>query len=188
MRRAALSEVGGKGRLHVRLVALFSIIASVPTLLVVIFASMLFQSGVKFWFSDQAQDRSRERRECLADLRARASGARQARRAGHGRATSSPASTSSASKARRFGTISSIRRQRGSSPKPLSWRSIRTAEVSSEIEVNFDDRPLARPVSGGDAAVDAGRRDPHEPRPAIGSRPSSGSTRRCRSISTAPAS
>ena len=26
-----------------------------PTLLVVIFASMLFQSGVKFWFSDQAQ-------------------------------------------------------------------------------------------------------------------------------------
>ena len=28
---------------------------SIPTLLVVIFASMLFQSGVKFWFSDQAQ-------------------------------------------------------------------------------------------------------------------------------------
>ena len=55
IRRAAASDVGGRGRLHVRLVALFSIIASVPTLLVVIFASMLFQSGVKFWFSDQAQ-------------------------------------------------------------------------------------------------------------------------------------
>jgi two-component system nitrogen regulation sensor histidine kinase NtrY len=55
IRRAAQSEIGGKGRLHVRLVALFSIIASVPTLLVVIFASMLFQGGVSFWFSDQAQ-------------------------------------------------------------------------------------------------------------------------------------
>src|SRR5690606_32180410 len=55
IRRAATSEVGGRGRLHVRLVALFSIIASVPTLLVVIFASLLFQSGVNFWFSDQAK-------------------------------------------------------------------------------------------------------------------------------------
>jgi two-component system nitrogen regulation sensor histidine kinase NtrY len=55
IQRAVRSDIGGKGRLHVRLVALFSIIASVPTLLVVIFASMLFQSGVKFWFSDEAQ-------------------------------------------------------------------------------------------------------------------------------------
>jgi two-component system nitrogen regulation sensor histidine kinase NtrY len=55
IRRASQMGIGGKGSLHVRLVALFSIIASVPTLLVVIFASMLFQSGVKFWFSDQAQ-------------------------------------------------------------------------------------------------------------------------------------
>jgi len=55
IRRAVRSDIGGKGRLHVRLVALFSIIASVPTLLVVIFASLLFQSGVKFWFSEQAQ-------------------------------------------------------------------------------------------------------------------------------------
>jgi two-component system nitrogen regulation sensor histidine kinase NtrY len=55
IRRAVRSDIGGKGRLHVRLVALFSIIAMVPTLLVVIFASMLFQSGVNFWFSDQAQ-------------------------------------------------------------------------------------------------------------------------------------
>jgi two-component system, NtrC family, nitrogen regulation sensor histidine kinase NtrY len=53
--RAAQSLVGSRGRLHVRLVALFSVIASVPTLLVVIFASLLFQYGVEFWFSDRAK-------------------------------------------------------------------------------------------------------------------------------------
>lgn len=42
-------------RLHVRLVALFSVVAAVPSLLVVIFASLLFQFGVEFWFSDRAQ-------------------------------------------------------------------------------------------------------------------------------------
>jgi len=55
MRRAAASPLGGRGLLHVRLVALFSVIASVPTLLVVIFASFLFQSGTSFWFSDRAR-------------------------------------------------------------------------------------------------------------------------------------
>jgi two-component system nitrogen regulation sensor histidine kinase NtrY len=55
MRRAARSPIGGRGRLHVRLVALFSVIASVPTLLVVIFASLLFQIGTDFWFSARAQ-------------------------------------------------------------------------------------------------------------------------------------
>ena len=55
-RRAAQSPIGGKGRLHVRLVALFSGIAAVPTLLVVIFASILFQYGVEFWFSERARD------------------------------------------------------------------------------------------------------------------------------------
>lgn len=54
-RRAARSPVGGGGRLHVRLVALFSVIAATPTLLVVIFASLLFQYGVEFWFSDRAR-------------------------------------------------------------------------------------------------------------------------------------
>ncbi|MBY8821402.1 sensor histidine kinase [Sphingomonas colocasiae] len=54
-RRAARSLVGGGGGLHVRLVALFSLIAAVPTLLVVIFASLLFQYGVEFWFSDRAR-------------------------------------------------------------------------------------------------------------------------------------
>ncbi|MDB5689359.1 MAG: signal transduction histidine kinase, partial [Sphingomonas bacterium] len=53
--RAARSGMGGGARLHVRLVALFSAIASVPTLLVVIFASLLFQYGVEFWFSDRAR-------------------------------------------------------------------------------------------------------------------------------------
>ena len=55
MRRTARSQIGGKGRLHVRLVALFSVIAAVPTLLVVIFASVLFQSGVQFWYSERAR-------------------------------------------------------------------------------------------------------------------------------------
>jgi two-component system nitrogen regulation sensor histidine kinase NtrY len=55
MRRAAEGLVGGDGRMHVRLVAMFSLIASVPTLMVVIFASLLFQYGVQFWFSDSAR-------------------------------------------------------------------------------------------------------------------------------------
>jgi two-component system nitrogen regulation sensor histidine kinase NtrY len=45
----------GSGRLHVRLVALFSVIAVVPTVLVAIFASLLFQSGLEFWFSNRAR-------------------------------------------------------------------------------------------------------------------------------------
>lgn len=53
--RAARSMAGGSGRLHVRLVALFSLIAAAPTLLVVIFASLLFQFGVDFWFSDRSR-------------------------------------------------------------------------------------------------------------------------------------
>ncbi|MBC7985748.1 MAG: HAMP domain-containing protein [Sphingomonadaceae bacterium] len=53
--RAARSPAGGNGRLHVRLVALFSGLAAVPTLLVVIFASVLFQQGVQFWYSDSAR-------------------------------------------------------------------------------------------------------------------------------------
>ncbi|SOB87861.1 two-component system, NtrC family, nitrogen regulation sensor histidine kinase NtrY [Sphingomonas guangdongensis] len=55
IRRAQRSPVGGEGRLHVRLVALFSVLASVPTLLVTIFASLLFQYGVEFWSSDRAR-------------------------------------------------------------------------------------------------------------------------------------
>ena len=46
----------GSGRLHVRLVALFTAIAAVPTVLVAIFASLLFQSGLEFWFSNRARN------------------------------------------------------------------------------------------------------------------------------------
>ena len=53
MRRAARSPLGGRGRLHVRLVALFSALASVPALLVVIFASLILQEGTNFWFSNK---------------------------------------------------------------------------------------------------------------------------------------
>ena len=55
IRRAVHAGLGGRGRLHVRLVAIFSIIASVPTLLVVVFASLLFQGGMEFWFSQRAE-------------------------------------------------------------------------------------------------------------------------------------
>ena len=58
-RRVAMAraEKGGLagGRLHTRLVALFSVIAAVPTVMVAIFASLLFQSGLEFWFSDRAR-------------------------------------------------------------------------------------------------------------------------------------
>jgi len=46
----------GSGRLHVRLVALFSALAAVPTVLVAIFASLLFQSALDFWFSNRARN------------------------------------------------------------------------------------------------------------------------------------
>ncbi len=54
LRRAA-ENIGGTGQMHVRLVFIFSLIAAVPTLLVVVFASWLFQSGVEFWFSDSSR-------------------------------------------------------------------------------------------------------------------------------------
>jgi two-component system nitrogen regulation sensor histidine kinase NtrY len=53
--RAAKSGAGSEGRLHVRLVAIFSVLASVPTLFVAVTASLLFQYGVDFWFSDRAR-------------------------------------------------------------------------------------------------------------------------------------
>ena len=54
LRRAA-ETIGGKGRLHVQLVLLFSMIAALPTLLVVIFASWQFQINAEFWFSDSSR-------------------------------------------------------------------------------------------------------------------------------------
>jgi len=54
-RRIAIRRSGTVARLHVRLVFFFSLVAAVPTLLVAIFASFLFQSGVEFWFSDNSR-------------------------------------------------------------------------------------------------------------------------------------
>ena len=52
-RRLAIRRAGdSSARLHVKLVAFFSLVAAVPTLLVAVFASILFQSGVEFWFND----------------------------------------------------------------------------------------------------------------------------------------
>jgi two-component system nitrogen regulation sensor histidine kinase NtrY len=55
MKRAARSPIGGRGRLHVRLAAIFSLIAAAPTLMLMVFASILFQSGVQFWSSERAR-------------------------------------------------------------------------------------------------------------------------------------
>ncbi len=55
LKRAENSNIGSKQLLHVRLVAIFSAITAVPTLLLVVFASLLFQSGVQFWFSGSAR-------------------------------------------------------------------------------------------------------------------------------------
>lgn len=54
-RRAADSKIGGNGRLHVRLVAIFSLVASIPVVLMVIIASLLFQYGVDTWYSKRAR-------------------------------------------------------------------------------------------------------------------------------------
>ncbi len=54
-RRAIKRAAGSTARLHVRLVAFFSLIAAIPTLLVAIFAAILFQSGIEFWFSDSSR-------------------------------------------------------------------------------------------------------------------------------------
>src|SRR5690606_38535227 len=42
-------------QLHIRLVGLFSMVAIIPTVLVVGFAAYLFDSGLQFWFSDRVR-------------------------------------------------------------------------------------------------------------------------------------
>ena len=54
-RRAARSGAGGGAQLHVRLVAIFSVLATVPTVLLAVIASLLFQYGAEFWFSGHAR-------------------------------------------------------------------------------------------------------------------------------------
>lgn len=53
--RAARRALSGGGQLHVRLVAMFSLLASVPIVLTVIGASVMFQSGVQHWGSERAR-------------------------------------------------------------------------------------------------------------------------------------
>jgi two-component system, NtrC family, nitrogen regulation sensor histidine kinase NtrY len=54
-KRAAQSQIGGNGLLHVRLVATFSLVATVPMVLMVMIASLLFQYGVDTWYSKRAR-------------------------------------------------------------------------------------------------------------------------------------
>lgn len=55
-RRLAIRRAGSTtARLHVKLVFFFSLVAAIPTLLVAVFASVLFQSGVEFWFSNNSR-------------------------------------------------------------------------------------------------------------------------------------
>jgi two-component system, NtrC family, nitrogen regulation sensor histidine kinase NtrY len=53
--RAARSPTGGRGQLHERLVVIFSLLAAIPTILLAVIASLLFQYGAEFWFSGRAQ-------------------------------------------------------------------------------------------------------------------------------------
>ncbi|MEN3971482.1 ATP-binding protein [Sphingomicrobium sp. XHP0235] len=55
-RRRGARQGVGEGQLHMRLVALFSVVAAVPTVAVAIFASLLVQSSLEFWFSDSARE------------------------------------------------------------------------------------------------------------------------------------
>jgi two-component system, NtrC family, nitrogen regulation sensor histidine kinase NtrY len=54
-RRANQSIIGTSGQLHVRLVALFSFVATVPMLIMLMVASLLFQYGVDIWYSKRAR-------------------------------------------------------------------------------------------------------------------------------------
>ncbi|KTF67262.1 ATP-binding protein [Sphingomonas sp. HT-1] len=53
--RTARSALAGGGRLHVRLVAVFTLMASAPIVLTVIAASIMFQSGIQLWGSQRAR-------------------------------------------------------------------------------------------------------------------------------------
>ncbi|QDZ07534.1 HAMP domain-containing protein [Sphingomonas panacisoli] len=55
-RRSVISDARGRAQLHVRLVAIFSILASVPTILLAVIASVLFQYGAEFWSSGRVRD------------------------------------------------------------------------------------------------------------------------------------
>ena len=54
--RALKSAIGSDGQMHVQLVGLFSIMAAIPTMVMVIFASLFFQYGFDFWYSTKARN------------------------------------------------------------------------------------------------------------------------------------
>jgi two-component system nitrogen regulation sensor histidine kinase NtrY len=141
LRRAAQSAAGGRGRLHVRLVALFSAIAGASTILVVIFASLLFQNGMQYWFSKSArtvltgaesvsQIYEREHRERIRlDVRVMGSDV--------------------VDRINRFGILSSAFRNDflyQTAARQLTETAVLTigkdGKITSQIEVNFDRRPI----------------------------------------------
>jgi two-component system, NtrC family, nitrogen regulation sensor histidine kinase NtrY len=143
IRRAERSVAGGRGRMHVRLVALFSIIASVPTLLVVIFASMLFQSGVKYWFSDQAQSVLRSAEE-VAQIY-------QNEHSDRLKLDIEAMGGDVVDRINRFGITSQAFRDDflyQTAARQLQETAVlqigNNGQVTSAIEVNFDNRPLTR--------------------------------------------
>jgi two-component system nitrogen regulation sensor histidine kinase NtrY len=143
IQRAARSEIGGKGRLHVRLVAFFSAIATIPTLLVVIFASLLFQSGVSFWFSDQAI-RVLGSAENVSNIYAREHRDRI-------RLDVQVMGADVVDRINRFGLVSQDFRDDflyQTAARQLTETAILTVDpdgrVRSEVEVNFDNRPLTQ--------------------------------------------
>lgn len=56
IRRTHRQGSNSQSKMHVRLVGIFSLITTIPVFLLVIFASLLFQNGVQFWFSGPARD------------------------------------------------------------------------------------------------------------------------------------
>lgn len=56
LHRATKSALAGGGSLHVRLVVMFTLMASVPIMLTVIAASVMFQSGVQLWGGERARN------------------------------------------------------------------------------------------------------------------------------------
>jgi two-component system nitrogen regulation sensor histidine kinase NtrY len=164
LRRAARSPVGGRGRLHVRLVALFSAIASVPTLLVVIFASLLFQGGMQFWFSERA-----------TTVLANAENVSQIYETEHNTRIKLDVEVMGADvvdRINRFGLVSQSFRDDflyQTAARQLTETAVLTLDpkdqVRSEIEVNFDKRPILksfsvselRSLKAGQARVSANR-------------------------------
>ena len=68
-RRAAKTSTEGEGggRLHVRLVAIFLLLASIPIVFTVITASVMFHNGVQYWVSDRAKGAFQDAMDLVRD-------------------------------------------------------------------------------------------------------------------------